>query len=228
MVSVCFLKAQVPQKINYQAIARNSSGIPVANQNIGVKFTIRSGGISGTIVFEESHSLITNQYGLFTTQIGTGSVLTGNFLAIDWSLGPIFLEVGIDPAGGSNYLTVSNSEFVSVPYALYAKYAENGAQGISINWLGMLSSAPAIPDTLDAYFNTTNGVSFIWSGSAWDTLAKSGVAGLNGINCWDTNQNGINDPSEDINSDGNWNALDCIGATGDTGDRKSTRLNSSH
>lgn len=45
----------------------------------------------------------------------------------------------------------------------------------------------------------------------------TGANGVNGISCWDANGNGVNDPAEDINSDGNWNAADCIGATGPTG-----------
>lgn len=37
-------------------------------------------------------------------------------------------------------------------------------------------------------------------------------AGLNGIHCWDLNGDGINDPEEDSNGDGIFNALDCQGA----------------
>ncbi|WP_420601819.1 hypothetical protein [Flagellimonas sp.] len=44
-----------------------------------------------------------------------------------------------------------------------------------------------------------------------------GDAGVDGIACWDTNGDGINDTVEDINGDEKWNALDCIGTTGDTG-----------
>jgi len=44
-----------------------------------------------------------------------------------------------------------------------------------------------------------------------------GTNGLNGISCWDLNGNGLNDPAEDINTDGNWNAADCAGATGAVG-----------
>ena len=35
-----------------------------------------------------------------------------------------------------------------------------------------------------------------------------------GINCWDLNGNGINDPAEDVNMDGMFNALDCQGEDG--------------
>ncbi len=43
---------------------------------------------------------------------------------------------------------------------------------------------------------------------------NNGATGTNGINCWDTNGNGLNDPSEDINGDAIFNALDCRGADG--------------
>lgn len=45
----------------------------------------------------------------------------------------------------------------------------------------------------------------------------TGTNGTNGLACWDTNGNGINDPSEDINGDGLWNSLDCQGAAGPAG-----------
>ena len=45
----------------------------------------------------------------------------------------------------------------------------------------------------------------------------TGIAGTNGLNCWDTNGNGINDPSEDINGDTFFDALDCVGDTGAVG-----------
>lgn len=45
----------------------------------------------------------------------------------------------------------------------------------------------------------------------------TGTAGATGLSCWDTNGNGINEASEDINTDGSWDALDCIGATGPAG-----------
>ncbi|MDE1240339.1 hypothetical protein [Vibrio aestuarianus] len=38
---------------------------------------------------------------------------------------------------------------------------------------------------------------------------EAGTTGLAGINCWDTNQNRINDPDEDRNFDGVWDVKDC-------------------
>ncbi|MFY7989269.1 MAG: hypothetical protein ACOVO3_00960 [Fluviicola sp.] len=45
----------------------------------------------------------------------------------------------------------------------------------------------------------------------------AGAAGADGIDCWDLNANGVNDPAEDINSDGFYNGLDCTGPAGAVG-----------
>jgi len=42
--------AQVPQKINYQAVARNSAGALIANTNIAVRISIHDGSATGTTV----------------------------------------------------------------------------------------------------------------------------------------------------------------------------------
>ncbi len=47
--------------------------------------------------------------------------------------------------------------------------------------------------------------------------SANGPQGLPGINCWDTNGNGVNDAAEDVNGDSQWNALDCKGDSGAVG-----------
>ena len=49
------------------------------------------------------------------------------------------------------------------------------------------------------------------------TNGVDGTDGLDGLSCWDTNGNGIGDPDEDINTDGNYDTLDCIGPQGVAG-----------
>jgi hypothetical protein len=44
-----------------------------------------------------------------------------------------------------------------------------------------------------------------------------GDAGPDGLACWDLNGDGVQDTTEDINSDGVWNALDCQGPQGEQG-----------
>ena len=42
----------------------------------------------------------------------------------------------------------------------------------------------------------------------------AGEPGADGLSCWDLNGDGVADPAEDINGDGDFNALDCQGADG--------------
>ena len=54
---------------------------------------------------------------------------------------------------------------------------ENETQtNLTFKWLGEFATAPEAPDLYDAYYNTTDGCSYIWNGSDWDILAKDGDA----------------------------------------------------
>lgn len=122
--------AQVPQLIPYQGIARDASGDEISGA-ITVDFAIHQGSPTGTIVFSERHSTATNQFGLFSVNIGDPSApdLSGSFTTILWSAGPYFLEVLLDPAGGTNTVSVGTTQMMSVPFALYAQSAGNGPTG---------------------------------------------------------------------------------------------------
>src|SRR3954464_2398530 len=77
--------AQAPQAINYQAVARDVSGNILGNTNINIDAIFHSGTAGGTIVYYESYSPVTtNQFGLFTLSLGTGTVILGNFSTIAW------------------------------------------------------------------------------------------------------------------------------------------------
>ena len=47
--SVALLKAQSPQKINFQSIVRNTNGVIVSNKSFSFKITILSGSTTGTL-----------------------------------------------------------------------------------------------------------------------------------------------------------------------------------
>src|ERR1041385_3326040 len=121
--------AQAPQAINYQGIARNGLGNAIANQLLGVELTIHQGSPTGTIVYQETFSPTTNQFGLYTVSMGTGIPLTGIFSSINWSGGPFFLEIGMDITGGNSYVAAGTSQLISVPYALYAETSGSSAPG---------------------------------------------------------------------------------------------------
>jgi len=125
------LFAQVADKMSYQAIIRNSSNQLVTNQTIGMKISILQGTSTGTVVYQETYNPDpeTNANGLVTIEIGGGIPVAGAFSDVDWSAGPYFLMAETDPTGGTNYTITGTSQILSVPYALYAKTAENGFSG---------------------------------------------------------------------------------------------------
>ena len=65
--------SQAPQKMNYQAVVRNSSGQPAQNQNVALRFKIHDLTPNGTVVFAEIQNDTTNQFGLVTVEIGSVS-----------------------------------------------------------------------------------------------------------------------------------------------------------
>ena len=116
--------AQSPPSIPYQAVARDASGNLISNQAMSVRLTIHNGSAGGTIVYQETHSVTTNKLGLFNLSIGIGgSNITDVFSNIAWSSATKFMQVELDPAGGTNYTDMGTSQMLSVPYALYAASA---------------------------------------------------------------------------------------------------------
>lgn len=145
--------AQAPKGINYQGVARDNEGKPIASKKISVRISILQNSAQGSAEYSETHNPLTNPFGLFTLVIGQGIVTTGNFAFVSWAVGNKWLQIEIDPAGGSSYQLAGSQQLMSVPYAFYAEYAGNNSltagTGIAIN-NGVISN------TGDADNNATN------------------------------------------------------------------------
>jgi len=115
--------AQVPQKMSYQAIIRNSYNVLVTNKKVSMKISILQ---NQTPVYVELQTTTTNENGLINVEIGNGIVLTGVFANIDWGKGIYYIKTETDPDGGTYYSIVGTSELLSVPYALYSTASGNG------------------------------------------------------------------------------------------------------
>jgi hypothetical protein len=126
-----YIYAQSPQKMSYQSVVRNASGVLVTNQSVGIKIGILQGTPVGSVVYQEifTPNPQTNANGLVSIEIGGGLPLSGIFSAINWASGPYYLKTETDPTGGTSYTIVGTSQLLSVPYALYAKTAENAFSG---------------------------------------------------------------------------------------------------
>ena len=169
--------AQAPESINYQAVARNSGGNVLANQPVGLRFTIHTGTAGGTVVYQETGTASTNQFGLFTFNIGTGTVVQGTFSTVDWGSEAKFLQVDIDPAGGSSYTNMGTSQMMSVPYALYAKSA--GALNLPLDTT--ISAASAVLKLTNSMSSgSTAGVYGAASSTSNGSGATGGVTGVFG------------------------------------------------
>ena len=125
--------SQAPEAFKYQAVVRDAGGAIITNQTVGYQLTILQGSASGTSVYIETFSPMTNGYGLVNLEIGTGTT-SDDFALIDWANGPYFMETAADVAGGTTYVVMGTSQLLSVPYALYAKNSGSstpGPQGIA-------------------------------------------------------------------------------------------------
>jgi hypothetical protein len=126
LITLMNSQAQAPQKINYQAVVRNALGQPLPNAtNVTVRFKIHDNSPTGTIVYQQTDTSLTNQFGLITLYIGR----SGNLASVDWSSGAKYLQVEIDPNAGNSFTDMGSSQLLSVPYALYAANSNTGATG---------------------------------------------------------------------------------------------------
>jgi hypothetical protein len=118
--------AHPPAKFNYQGVARNASGQPLANQKIALRISIFDTKVTNTppvLVYSETHVDTTNAFGLFDIAIGGGVVVSGTIKDINWAQGEKDMQVEIDPAGGTSYVVLGRSRLQSVPFSRRAEDA---------------------------------------------------------------------------------------------------------
>ncbi len=122
-------KAQIPQQLNYQGIARNSTGVPITYQNISVRISILDSAAGGQTSYRETRKVMTNYVGLFNILIGSPGAtnVSGSIQNVNWPTGQKYIKLEIDPKGASNFIVAGITQLQSVPYALSA--ATSGTAG---------------------------------------------------------------------------------------------------
>jgi len=175
--SLIILFSQAPQGFNYQAVARDNGGELLASQTIDVKIGIRAGSESGTLVWEETHTVMTNEFGLFTLMIGDpeaqqGSGSAATFSEIEWGTGAHYLEVSIKT--DADFILMGTSELLSVPFALFA---EEGNEDQDLHLSGDILTIDNGVNNIDLsyYLDNTDNQGLNLSG---DVLSISGGGGL--------------------------------------------------
>ncbi len=180
------LFSQAPEGINYQAVMRNNSGNLVTNSTVAIRVQILQGSSTGTIEYQERHSIISSSQGLINMVIGAGMPQTiGTFNNIDWAVGPFFVNLAVDFSNGANYQDFGTQQLMSVPYALYAK--TSGAQlnqwrygsTVPVNSLGVLGDFYLDVLTGNVYYK--NGTTtWVLTGNIKGPVGPSGTTGAQG------------------------------------------------
>jgi hypothetical protein len=183
--------AQVPQKMSYQSVIRNSTNQLVTNHAVGMRVSILQGSASGTAVFVETQTPTTNINGLVTIEIGGGTPVSGTFAGIDWSTGIYFIKTEADPNGGSSYTISGTTQLLSVPYALFAKragehYIGELYGGGVVFWVDQTGQHGLVCSMIDlstnqAWSNISTTLIGVTAQSDWNGLANSNaIVGQNG------------------------------------------------
>lgn len=108
---------------------------------------------------------------------------------------------------GSPFCTTGNTVEISANNN-NTQYGNTSASGLRFTKL--IATSPTVPDGINGV-DASKVLTVDGDGDVVLTDAASGLA------CWDLNGDGIQDASEDINGDQQWNALDCQGPAGNDG-----------
>jgi hypothetical protein len=125
---------QVADGISYQAVALDENGKEIAGQDIngniisgktiGVRFSVVSGTPEGELLYNEVHSVNTDQYGLFSLVIGHGDVSSDGkyekLTDITWGTDRLYLKVEIDTRRTGNFKVMGIQQMMAVPFAFHA------------------------------------------------------------------------------------------------------------
>jgi trimeric autotransporter adhesin len=137
---------------NYQAIARNANGVPIASQSVPVRISIVTALTGGTVMWQEEFSSVTTDaYGLISLVVGNGTHTGGSatsFSSIDWNAQTLFLKTEVKyPGTATTWTNMGTSQIWSVPYSLVAK---------NIAPLSKLGITGTTDDMEDALFEVKN------------------------------------------------------------------------
>jgi len=160
--------AQIPQFFNYQAVARDEQGNPIVSKTINIEITIQRGagcldeGGSCTDVWQESHQVTTNEFGLFAVLVGNGirtqNGIFSNWSDIIWTDAEYYLKIRVDfgdSSFGNGLVEMGTIKFQSVPYALVSDTT-------------LHAPIPSLGGLLDVNLNALQDDQVIrWNGTEW-------------------------------------------------------------
>lgn len=172
--------SQAPGLFNYQGVARNSVGNVLQNKSISLRLSIHDATENGPVVYSETRTVTTNPFGLFNIQVGSAGASTtiGTITAVNWAIGKKYIQVEIDPAGGSAFINIGTSQLASVPFALHAA----GASPIGVAGGDLAGTYPNPTVARLQTRNVSNTAPADGQSLVWDAIAASWKPGAPSIN----------------------------------------------
>lgn len=208
LLACCSLlgRTQAPQALNYQAVARSSQGAIISGQTVNIRFSVLEGSVTGTAVYQELHTTVTNNFGLFTLAIGKGTAVSGNFSAINWGVSDKFLKVEISLQGAGTYQLQGTTQLLSVPYALFAEKTRLVA-GNAINITN--------GNTIAAAYTAGTGIAINGTTISGNYTAGTGIA-INGATVSGAYQPGVGININGATISGAYQGTNGVAVTGNT------------
>lgn len=100
---------------NYQSVVRNDSGNPIKNENVKIDVEILPHSHDSVSVFNETHNVTTNEFGLVNLEIGSKNSLLSD---LKWSDINYYLKISV------NDQVMGTTQILSVPVAMHANSAD--------------------------------------------------------------------------------------------------------
>jgi len=162
------------QGISVQGIARNAAGSAMTNKSLTFTFIIADGNAAP--IFNETQSITTDLFGVFSHIVGTGNAAGATFSSIDFSLDDLKLKISVAPDG--NDIEIYNQPFQYSPYAHYAKRAASADNGVPTG-----SIMPYVGTTAPAGWALCNGgsIASVANGAALRALIGDFTPDLRGV-----------------------------------------------
>jgi len=114
----------VPQGINYQGVARDEAGMPLANKEVFLRVSLGENVRSVDPFFSENHLVQTNEEGYFQLIIGKGGADKGTLSDVPWADKEIWLQIELFDSQYGGFKVASNNQLFAVPYAFHAEKAD--------------------------------------------------------------------------------------------------------
>jgi len=174
-----------------RAVSRNNIVVDSREVTVEDLFLTPVGSVSGTVIVDDSTD---KSIGVLVSIAGTSYMSTtdslGKFKISDVPVGSNYMLVltkGTDLFVVEDTISVKSGEITKVEDIEVTLSQNNQSDGtvIGIQWKGSLSVAPENPEINWAYYNSEDGISYIYDGSIWQILAKDGQNGSDGKSAFD-------------------------------------------